>query len=105
MEKQYVEQRDKGYWLAGTRVSLDSIVVAFRDGLSPETIVTDCFPTLTLEQVYGAIAYYLAHRAEMDAYLKQAAVEFEKLRQASRSQDSGFQKKLTQARRRQIAQA
>ncbi len=104
MGKQYVEQRDEGYWLAGTRVSLDSIVVVFQDGLSPETIITDGFPTLTLEQVYGAIAYYLAHRAEIDAYLKQAAVEFETLRQASRSDDSDFQKKLTQARRRQIAQ-
>lgn len=77
MDKQYVEKLDQGYWVAGTRVSLDSIIFAFLEGLSPETIATDCFPTLTLEQVYGAITYYLAHRSEIDAYLQQADAEFE----------------------------
>jgi uncharacterized protein (DUF433 family) len=32
----YVEERDGGYYIAGTRVSLDSIVHAFQDGESPE---------------------------------------------------------------------
>ena len=68
MEKCYVEKRNAGYWVAGTRVSLDSLVLAVLDGLSPETIVVECFPVLTLEQVYGAITYYLAHRADMDRY-------------------------------------
>lgn len=49
MEKEYVERRDEGYWIAGTRVSLDSVVFAFLDGLSPETIAAECFPVLTLE--------------------------------------------------------
>jgi uncharacterized protein (DUF433 family) len=70
MDRPYVEQRDGGYYVAGTRVSLNSIVYRFLDGLSPETIASECFPTLTLEQVYGAITYYLAHRAEVDAYLR-----------------------------------
>jgi len=48
MEKRYVEKHDGGYWVAGTRVSLDSIILAFLDGLSPETIATECFPVLTL---------------------------------------------------------
>lgn len=99
MEKQYVEQRDGGYWIAGTRVSLDSVVVAFQEGLSPETMVAESFPTLTLEQVYGAITYYLAHRAEIDAYLQQAEAEFEALRQATRQADPQFYQKIIQARR------
>ena len=37
MEKRYVEERDHGYWIAGTRVSLDSVVLAFLEGFSPET--------------------------------------------------------------------
>jgi len=41
MEKEYVEKRDEGYWIAGTRVSLDSVVFAFLDGLSPETIMSE----------------------------------------------------------------
>ena len=44
MVKQYVEQRDQGYWITDSRVSLDSVVLAFLDGLSPETIVAECFP-------------------------------------------------------------
>jgi len=99
MEKRYVEQRDEGYWVAGTHVSLDSIVFAFLDGLSPEMIVAECFPILTLEQVYGAITYYLAHRADIDRYLQQADAEFDTLRQATRNADPQFHAKLMQARR------
>lgn len=46
--KIYVEYRNSGYWIASTRISLDSIVYAFRRGLSPESIVQS-FPLLTLE--------------------------------------------------------
>jgi uncharacterized protein (DUF433 family) len=99
MDKRYVEKRDEGYWVAGTRVSLDSVVLAFLDGLSPETIVLECFPVLTLEQVYGAITYYLGHRAEVDHYLKQADAEFDALRQTTRAADPQFHAKLVQARR------
>ena len=38
MENQYIEFHNEGYWIRGTRISLDSIVYAFREGLSPETI-------------------------------------------------------------------
>jgi len=99
MEKCYVEKREEGYWVAGTRVSLDSIVLAFLDGLSPETIVAECFPTLTLEQAYGAITYYLAHWAEIDRYLQQVDAEFDALRQVTRSADPQFYAKLVRARR------
>lgn len=99
MEKQYIEKRDEGYWVANTRISLDSIVLAFLEGLSPETIATEEFPVLTLEQVYGAITYYLAHQKEIDAYLQQADAEFESLRQVTHQTDPQFYKKLVQARR------
>jgi len=99
MEVTYVEAHDEGYWVGGTRVSLDSVVLAFVQGLSPETIVGECFPTLTLEQVYGAIAYYLAHRTEIDSYLKKADAEFESLRQTTHSAAPEFAQKLTVVRR------
>jgi uncharacterized protein (DUF433 family) len=106
MEKNYVEKRDEAYWVAGTRVSLDSIVLAFLDGLSPETIAVECFPVLTLEQVYGAITYYLAHRSDIDDYLRQMDAEFEALRHATRAADPQFHVKLIQARwQGQITQA
>ncbi|MFQ5640734.1 MAG: DUF433 domain-containing protein, partial [bacterium] len=91
------EKRDEGYWIAGTRVSLDSMVLAFLDGLSPETIVAECFPVLSLEQVYGAIAYFLSHRDEINDYLKQAEAEFETLRQTTN--EPTFSHKMAEARR------
>src|SRR5262245_1114155 len=61
MGKSYVEQRDGGYWAADTRVSLDSLVYAFRAGQTAESLAQS-FPVLTLEQAYGALTYYLANR-------------------------------------------
>ena len=55
--------------VAKTRVMLDSVVVAFQQGHSPETIQQQ-YPSLTLEDVYGAVAYYLANQAEVDRYLQ-----------------------------------
>jgi len=63
---EYVEQRNGGFYVAGSRVSLDSIVYSFRAGDSPETIRQN-FSSLSLEQVYGAIAFYLAHEQEVSA--------------------------------------
>lgn len=97
MEKQYVEKRDEGFWIAGTRISLDSVALAFLDGLSPETIAAECFPVLTIEQVYGSITYYLSHRDEINAYLKRAETEFEVLRQATN--EPTFSQKMAKARR------
>ena len=68
MSKEYIEERDGGYYVAGMRIPLDSIVHAFRRGESPETICQN-FELLRLEDVYGAIAYYLANQADIDAYM------------------------------------
>jgi uncharacterized protein (DUF433 family) len=68
MAKEYIELRDGSYYVAGERVSLDSIVHAFRRGESPESICQN-FEVLRLEEVYGAITYYLANQTDIDAYL------------------------------------
>ncbi len=98
MSKQYVEQRDGGYWIASTRVSLDSIIYAFWGGQTAEGIAQS-FPVLTLEQVYGAIAFYLANRPDIDAYLAKTKADFEAMRQAARDADPMFYQKLADARR------
>jgi uncharacterized protein (DUF433 family) len=77
MHSEYVEQRDGGYYVAGVRISLDSIVYAFNRGDSPERILEE-FPLLDkVSRVYGAIAFYLDHRAEIDKYLEDTEREFE----------------------------
>ncbi len=81
----YVEQRDDAYWITGTRVSLDSVVYAFLRGAAPESIVRS-YPLLTLEQVYGAITYYLAHEQEINAYLRREEAAFAAFREAARAE-------------------
>ncbi len=82
MSKEYVTKIDGVYRITDTRVSLDSIVYAWRDGLSPETIA-ESFPVLTLEEVYGAITFYLASQNEIDEYLLRNKAEFEVARRKS----------------------
>ena len=66
-----------GVWrVAGTRTSLDSVVIGFRQGQSAEKIQCN-FPALSLEQVYGTIAYYLGHRQEVEEYLPQQRAAWE----------------------------
>jgi uncharacterized protein (DUF433 family) len=66
----YAEQAPEGGWrVAETRVSFDSVIHAYWDGQSPEAIAAD-FPSLSLEQVHGAIAFYLRHRPDIDQYLQ-----------------------------------
>ena len=65
MERDFVERRDDSFYIVGSRVPLASIVREFQDGQSPEAI-RSAFPALTLEQVYGAITFYLGHRSEVD---------------------------------------
>lgn len=68
MTDQYIEKLDQVYRIKGKRVALDSIIYQFQQGRSPEAI-QDTFPALSLSQVYAAIACYLDHQDELDAYL------------------------------------
>jgi len=111
-QKEYVAQlswEENGetkiaYRVAGTRVSLDSIVYSWLSGYSPEGIV-ESFPSLTLEQVHGALAYYLANREEIDEYLRQGEIEFEQLRQKLRVLNEPLYQKLESYRNLMKAQA
>src|SRR5437016_11997030 len=76
MHREYIEERNGGYYVAGTRISLDSIVYSFNEGQSPEAIQEN-FPSLKRSQIYGAIAFYLDHQTEIDKYLEETEREFE----------------------------
>ena len=94
--KQYIEQRDEGYWIQGTRIFLDSVVYSFLNGESPESIAQN-FPLISLEQVYGAIAFYLANREIVDAYLEEGSAEFQQLQQSFREKSPLLYQKLKAA--------
>jgi uncharacterized protein (DUF433 family) len=93
MSKEYVTKTQGAYRISDTRVSLDSVVSAFLNGQSPESIV-DSFPSLNLEQIYGAIAFYLANRAEVDDYLRKGEEEFAALSQKLRDTNPLLYQKL-----------
>jgi len=95
--KEYIEQRDGNYYVSGTRISLDSIVHAFRRGESPETICQN-FELLRLEEVYGAIAYYLANQVEVDAYLIRQDEEWAEGRRNAEPLPTDLRERLTRAR-------
>jgi hypothetical protein len=56
---------------------------------------SDFPPVLTLEQVYGALTFYLVNKSEIDAYLKTAEAGFEAMRRTMREQAPMFYQKLT----------
>ncbi len=55
--------------IAGTRVTLDTLVAAFEEGATAEEIAQQ-YPSLSLGDVYAVIGYYLRRRPEVEAYLR-----------------------------------
>ena len=54
--------------VGGTRVTLESVLGAYREGESPEGIL-DRFPSLDLAGIHATLAWYLEHLAEAESYL------------------------------------
>jgi len=97
MDKTYVEYRDGIYRVVDTRVTLDSLVYAYWEGHSPETIAQAFW--LAPEQVYGAITFYLAHRQEVDESLHTGEAQQEALRKQLRRRFRSLHQKLAVAKR------
>jgi len=75
-----LSMRDDGtIHVAGSRVTLDTIIGRHKRGDTPEEI-HDGFPTLTLAQIYGVLHYYHQHAEQVDEYLAQRKAEARRLR-------------------------
>jgi uncharacterized protein (DUF433 family) len=67
---EYVEVRNGGYYVAGTRIGLDVVVYDFRDGRTAEAIF-EAYPSIgSLAKVCGTITFILEHPQEIEAYLE-----------------------------------
>ncbi len=66
--------------VGGTRVTLDTLVAAFREGATAETIAEQ-YPSVPLAEVYTVIGYYLHHQDEVHAYLERRRQEAGRVRQ------------------------
>jgi uncharacterized protein (DUF433 family) len=74
-ESPYIDQEDGALRIAGTRVGVSSLVAHFDAGQTPEQFV-EAFPTVTLAQAYGAIAYYLENKKLIDDFIAEVDREF-----------------------------
>ena len=70
MDREFVERRDSGFYMTGSRVPIDRIVWEYRNGEDPATIQAH-YPTLSLEQVNGTIAFYLNHKDEVEQVIEE----------------------------------
>ncbi len=96
--KTYVRPDEHGVLRIGkTRISLDSVVYAFQQGHAAETIQQQ-FSVLDLEEVYGAIAFYLANKEDVDRYLKGQEKVWDELRQQAEQNASPVVKRLRSSR-------
>ena len=97
MRSEYVRAVEGQYLVGSTRVSLDSLVYLFREGMSAESMV-DSYPALTLEEVHGALAFYLGNMTEIDAYLAEGQRNAESQHEQSRQTNAELISKLQRAR-------
>lgn len=82
-----------------TRVTLDSVIYAFRDGASVEEIVS-LYPSLNLPEVYAVIAYYLGNQDRVDAYIAEQERLADEIREEveAQSTQAGLRAKLLSRR-------
>ena len=77
---EYIEVRNGGYYVAGTRIGLDVVVYDFRDGRSADAIF-EAYPSIgSLAKVYGAITFILEHPKEIEAYLEDQDGRYDELK-------------------------
>ena len=94
----YVEEQSGGYYVTGTRISLDSIIYPFKNGASPEALLRS-FPLIgSLERVYGAITFYLANKERVEAYLSEQEQLSQQLAASQPPLPESLSRKLTRAR-------
>ena len=77
---EYVEIRNGGYYVAGTRIGLDVLVYDFRGGRSADAIF-EAYPSIgSLAKAYGAITFILEHPMEVEAYLRDQDRRYEEFK-------------------------
>jgi uncharacterized protein (DUF433 family) len=79
MARDYVERRGDTFYIIGSRVPLEVLIHEYSNGVPAESIVHS-FPTLSLEQIHGALAFYHGNKAEVDRALVNTDKKWEDFR-------------------------
>jgi uncharacterized protein (DUF433 family) len=64
----------------GSRIRLIDVAQRYDEGHAAEAILVDFYPTLSLAQIYRAIAFHLEHAAEIRMLIDQNEAAVERLR-------------------------
>lgn len=99
----FQEDAKGGLRVGHSRVLVELVVQAFQDGATPEAIAQR-YPTATLADIYGVIAYYLRHRTEMEAYMvtRERQAEFVQTRIEEQQRDTTALRNRLLARRQSV---
>ena len=79
--------------VGGTRVTLDTLVEAFHEGLTAEEMAHQ-YPSVALADIYAVLGYYLRQRSEVDAYLNEGRRKAREVRETSRTDPRGIRERL-----------
>ncbi len=71
MARDYVERRNDAFYIIGSRVPLDVVIHEYENGAPAESIASS-FPTLSLEQIHGALAFYHGNKTEVEDSMRKA---------------------------------
>jgi len=88
----------------GTRIPLDTIVIAFQLGSTPQDIARQYSP-LDLADIYAVLAYYLQNQDEVDRYLRERELQAERVRAENEARwpRDGIRERLMARRKHRVA--
>ena len=93
---EHVREHDGDYFVGATRVTLGSAIAAWQQGGERPESITEAFPSISRADAYGAIAFYLDHRQELDQFFTEQMREFERQRAESQAANPEFYVDLQQ---------
>lgn len=95
-----IEERNGSYYITQSPITFAAVILRFQEGLAPETIRRDCFPSLPLAHIYSAISFYLSNQEQVENHLKQLKQEEDELQQQLFTTYSEFIKPAEELRER-----
>jgi uncharacterized protein (DUF433 family) len=69
LEDYFDFQRPDHIRIAGTRVGIETVLDEYRESGKTAEEIANAYSSLTLEQVYATILYYLQNRESVDRYM------------------------------------
>ena len=85
--------------IKGHRIGIDDVLSLYLDGYTAEEIAAN-LPSLSLEEIYATITYYLRNRTAVDAYLSRLAAWRDQRQRESDTQTPAVVQRLRALRSR-----